>query len=223
MQPPKITPRATIWLNSTNNTWPSMEAVIRACKGKPVKINALRNTLDLNGCQISGTKLPQPDHEDDEDGIPLRINIKGFLMHNGSTRGIPGGIVFRREKVTFEDIVFLDIMEDGISSIMDDSADATIRRCSFWGASDKSIQANDARGLTLEDNIIVGGITAVRLQKRGGKYKTPKTKSLKRNQFINVDTAWNLSGNVQAVGAANIYSGVDKRVVANSGAEFSGV
>lgn len=220
MQPPKITPRATIWLNSTNNTWPSMEAVIRATKGKPVKISG--TTLDLNGCQISGTKLPQPDHEDDEDGIPLRINIKGFRMHNGSTRGIPGGIVFRREKVTFEDIVFLDTVEDSISNIMDDSADATIRRCKFFGASDKSVQMNDARGLTFDDNIIVGGITGVRLQKKGGKYKKPKTKSLKGNRFINVDTAWNLSGEIQATGSGNIYSGVDKRVDANTGAKFSG-
>ena len=81
---------------------------------------------------------------------------------------------------------------------------------------------NDARGLTLEDNEVHGGITGCRLQKKGGKYKKPKTKSLKRNKFYDVDTAWNLSGEVQAVGVENKYSGVDNRVVSNTGAKFSG-
>lgn len=220
MKPPVIKPRATIWLNSTTNTWPNMEAVIRACKGKPVKISG--TTLDLNGCQISGTKLPQPDNEDDEGAVPLRINIKGFTLKNGSIRGIPGGIIFRRENASFLDLVFLDVGEDAISNILDDSPNATIKGCSFWGASDKQIQMNDARGLTLDNNEIHGGITGARLQKRNGKYKKPKTKSVKNNKFFNVDTAFNLSGDIQVTASGNIYSGVKTRVKFSDNSKFSG-
>ncbi len=218
---PKIKPKATIWLNTKNSTWGDMGDVLVTCVGKPVRITG--TTLDLNGCQISGTKLPKPKDDNDEGAAALRINIPGFTIKDGSIRGIPGGIIFRKDKFTAEKLIFLDIVEDGLSNIIDDSKDATIRGCEFWGASDKSLQLNDARGVTVEGNTFNGGVTAVRLQKKGGKYSKPKTKSLKHNRFIGCDTAWHLSGDVQCVGVGNVYSGVDKRVVKSDSSTFKGV
>lgn len=210
----------TIYLKSDTNSWTSMEAVARACKGAGVKISG--TTLDLNGCRLDGRKLPQPDNEDDEGAVPLRISIKGFTMKNGSVRGIPGGIIFRRDGCTFQDLDFTGIGEDALSNIMDDSANSTVRRCTFRGASDKSAQWNDARGATVEDCQFYGGETGVRLQKKGGKYKTPRTKSIRNNLFVDCRTAWNISGEIQVVASGNTYRDVGQRVVANTGAKFTG-
>ncbi len=221
MKQPVFKPRASIFLTSEKaSIWRTMDDVVKACKGKPVKISG--TVLDLNDCQIVGTKLPQPKNDDDEGSIPLRINIPGFTLCHGSTRGIPGGILFREKGARFLDLLFLDIGEDGLSNIMDDSEDAIIRGCSFWGASDKSVQLNDARGLIFEKNDIHGGITGVRLQKKATKYQNIKTRSLVYNRFFDVDTAWNCSGAVLAKGLENQYHNVRLRVKASSGAKFTG-
>lgn len=220
MSAPTITPKATIWLSLKNNTWKDMDDVRDACRGKPVLISG--NTLDLKGCQICGTKLPKPDNDQDENSVPLRINIPGFTLKNGSVRGIPGGIVGRKERHVYLDLVFLDIGEDALSNVLDDSPDWVVRKCRFFGANDKSLQANDARNITVEECEFNGGITGCRLQKKGGKYKKPRTKSIKNNVFNGCDTAWNISGEIQVVASGNKYNRVDQRVVKNTGATFTG-
>lgn len=214
--PPLIKPKASIWLRSNTSIWRNMDDVRAACAGKPVKISGL--TLDLMDCQLVGTKLPQPKNDQDENSVPLRINIDGFTLRNGSTRSIPGGILFRGKGLTFADLIFLDVGEDAISNVMDDSPDATVIGCEAWGASDKSYQFNDARGLTFAGNLAVGGITGVRIQKKATKFKNIKTRRIQNNRFINCDTAWNLSGGVTVIARGTKYTGVKTRWVQNTGA-----
>jgi len=195
-----------------------MQDVRRACNGKPVRIHG--TTLDLQGCQLVGTKLPRPDNDQDEDSAALRIAIDGFRLQSGSVRGIPGGIIFRGDALRFAHLTFLDIGEDGLSNIMDQAPDASVVSCSFYGASDKSLQLNDARGLTMIKCTIVGGITGCRLQKKATKYKGIKTRTISGNRFVGCDTAWNLSGGVTATESGTRYEGVRTKVVANTGARM---
>jgi hypothetical protein len=217
MKPPILKPKATIFLTLSTDTWTSMADVVKACKGKPVKITG--TTLDLQDCQISGSKLPQPDDENDENSAPLRINITGFTMRNGSIRKIPGGIVFRKPSQTYRNLIFLDTGEDAISNIMDDSPDSTIRDCWFFGASDKSVQMNDARGLTFTHNIVVGGVTGIRIQKKATRHKAIKPRKIEGNTFINVDTAHHLAGPVEAVIGETTYENVNTMIKAVDGAK----
>lgn len=205
--PPKLIPRATIYITPATDTWSDMDDVLRACKGKPVIIKG--KTLDLNGCQINGRKLPQPKDDQDESSAPLRINIPGFTLKNGSADRIPGGLVMRKKGVTVQKLIFLNIGEDGVSNVMDDSENMSILSCTFYGARDKSIQMNDGRGLTLEDNEVHGGETGIRIQKTGSKYKTLRTRSIKKNRLLGCHTGFNISGGITVIDAGNTFENVD--------------
>lgn len=213
--------KSSIRLTTNTIDWRTIEDVRRACKGKPVRITG--NALDLQGCQLSGAGLPRPDNEQDEHATALRISIDGFRLINGSVKGIPGGIIFRGDGLEFGSLTFLDIGEDGLSNVMDRSPNAVIDRCGFFGASDKSLQLNDARGLTLTRCEFHGGITGVRLQKKSTKHKGIRTKIVKDNRFVLCDTAWNISGGVTVRESGTRYEGVNTRVVANTGARMISV
>ncbi len=217
--PPVIKPAALIYPVTKTATWKDMDDVRMACKGKPVKITG--TTLDLQGCQIIGTKLKSYG-ENDERNEPLRINIPGFTMKNGSLRKMPGGVVFRKPKQSYLNLDFLDVGEDALSNIKDDSPDATIRHCRCYGASDKSFQLNDADGLTFENNYATGGITGVRLHTKESKNKAAKTRSVKNNTFEQIETGFNISGKITVVLSGNKYIKVGKKVVSSNGAKVSG-
>jgi len=219
MTTPKIKPKATLFLTQKNNTWRTMADVIEAFKGKPVKISG--TVVDLQGCQISGSKLPKPKNKQDEDAIPLRTRIPGFTLKNGSVRAIPGGIVAREKGCTFFNLTFLETGEDCLSNVVDDSEDFTIKDCRAFGASDKSFQCNDARGLVFEGNTVSGGITGIRIQKTDTKFDNIKTKSIKGNKFVNVDTAFNCSGGVTAVIVDTVYDNVRLKVKTSNGAKVT--
>jgi hypothetical protein len=150
------------------------------------------------------------------------VNIPGFTMKNGSLRKMPGGLIFRKPKQSYLDLVFLDVGEDALSNIRDDSPDATIKRCSCYGASDKSFQLNDADGLTFEDNYATGGITGARLHTKESKNKAAKTKSVKNNTFEQIETGWNISGKITVVLSGGKYIKVTKKIVSGNGAKVSG-
>ena len=221
MDPPRITPKAKILLTEENSNWRTIEDVRRAVKGKPVKLSG--NALDLNGCQISGQMLPKPSDDQDEGSAALRISIDGFRLSNGSVKGVPGGIIFKGDGLEFHNLSFLDIGEDALSNVCDRAPNADVINCQFFGASDKSGQFNDARGLTLVGNLFVGGITGCRLQKKATKYKGIKTRLVKGNKFIGCSTAWNISGGVQVCESGTVYENVNTKVVSNSGARMVSV
>lgn len=219
MKPPKITPRATIFLKEGMITWSSMEDVKRSLKGKPVIIEGTK--VNLNDCQLSGSKLPQPKNQDDENSVPLRVRIPGFQLFNGSIRKIPGGIVGREKGCKFFDLILLDIGEDGLSSIVDDSENWTVKNVRGYGASDKTFQFNDVRGLVFENNEAHGGITGVRFQESKTKYDDIRTKSVKGNKFFDVDTAYNISGGAIVTVIGGEYNNVRLRVKTSNGAKVT--
>ncbi len=219
VKPPEIKPAASIVLQPSGADWSSMADVAKAVKGKPVTVSG--KTLDLKGCQLVGTKLKKYPDKQDERNQPLRVNIDGFTLKNGSVRAIPGGVLFRGEDNVYSKLTFLDIGEDALSNVKNDAVDATITGCKFYGATDKSIQANCAEGLTLTGNYVTGGVTAVRLQESTSKAKNPRTKRVSGNTFENVRTAFNLSGGIRVEASGNTYKNVGEKWVTNNGASYT--
>lgn len=218
--PPDLKPAASIVLDPGKSDWNSMEDVRAALKGKPVSISG--TTVDLKNCQLVGTRLKSYEDVQDERNQPLRIRIPGFTLKNGSTRDLPGGVLFRGPGMSFLNLTFLGRKsEDVLSNIVDQSPGATVRNCRAYGATDKSFQFNDASGLTFTGNYVTGGITGVRLQESSTGQKGLKTREVSGNTFESVDTAWNVSGGLKVVAAGNTYKNVATRWVQNSGASHT--
>jgi hypothetical protein len=211
-------PPPSIYLTKETVNWNSMDDAAAACQGKPVSISG--KTLDLKGCTLRGDRLPHPKDRQDETALPLRIRIPGFTLKNGSIRDIPGGIWCRGRGITLSQLLFSEIGEDACSNDMDTSPDWSVLNCQFNGATDKSIQANDGRGLSLRNNTITGGITGVRIQKKATKFKNSTTRLLANNKFINCQTAWNIAGGIIARAAENSYKNVREIWVKDSGATY---
>jgi hypothetical protein len=207
-----------IYLTPTTLDWNTPDDILLACKGKPIILNG--KTLDLNGCTLSGFRLPHPRDKQDETALPLRLRLPGFTLKNGIIRDIPGGIWCRGKAITLSSLTFLEIGEDACSNDMDTSPDWSVLDCTFTGATDKSIQANDGRGLSLRNNTITGGITGVRIQKKATRYKNSTTRLLLNNKFINCQTAWNIAGGIIARAAENSYKNIRKIWVQDSGATY---
>lgn len=217
MKPPTLKPTKIISLSPKLAEWNDMEDVRAALKGQPVTISG--TTVDLRDCQIKGNKFPKPKDDQDENSVPIHIRINKFTLKNGSISGIPGGIVFKGDKVTFSDLTFVDIGEDALSNMMDQSPNSSVINCKFYNSGgDKSLQLNDARGAIIKNSFFTGGITAIRLQKKATKIKGIKTKEVSGNTFEDVDTAFNIAGGVKVVASGNTYKNVKHRWINDSGA-----
>ncbi len=217
---PKIEPTASVALDPKKTEWTSMADVREALEGKG-RIEIRGKQVDLKGAQLVGTKLRKYSDPQDERNQPLKIAIDGFSLVNGSTRSIPGGIVFRGDGLTFADMVFLKVGEDALSNLVDVSPNATVKRCAGYGATDKIFQFNDARGLTFSGNLVTGGITGVRIQKKDSRNRNMRTREIRGNRFVDVDTGFNVAGDIVARGENNTYEDVKTKWLTNNGASYS--
>jgi hypothetical protein len=209
----------TIRLTRTRLNWRTPADVARAIKGSRAVLTGL--TLDLKGCVLDGSHLPRSSNDQAEDALPLRLSIPKFTVKNGSLHDIPGGLLCKGQQITLLNLDITAIGEDGISNVMDLSPYLAVRGCTFHGASDKSLQANDGRWLTLVDNNFNGGITGVRIQKKATIHKNSRTKLVKNNRFVNCQTAWNIAGGITVHATGSTYQNVRKRWVDDSGAKHT--
>lgn len=217
--PPTVKPTDTVVLKRGKAIWNDMADVERDLKGvKGVTIKG--KVVDLNGAQLDGSKLKRYADIQREDNEPLRVNVPGLTLKDGSVRRIPGGIIVKADGVTIDDMIWLDTGEDSVSTIVDRAEGITVRNCVFYGATDKSIQLSDARNATVENNTVYGGITAVRLGDSTSKSGSNKTKSLKNNSFIGTNTVWHLS-RITAKATGTKYNDVKTRYKLSNGAKFS--
>lgn len=218
-KPPQPDLPSKVVLNPGKATWSSLADVRDAIQGaKGVVLTG--STLDLGGAALDGSKLKRYDDIQDERNTPLRINIPNFSIMNGYVRDIPGGIVVKAADFTVKNATWLSVGEDAVSSIKDQSPRMTIKDCKFFGATDKTIQANSAKDLTIEGCQIFDGITGVRIGTSESKSGSDATKSIKNNTFKNVRTAYNVSrAHVKVSG--DKYEGVDKVFVTSNGGTFS--
>ena len=174
--------------------WNEMRDV-RAALGPRVLIS--ERTVDLRGGRLSGKALKHPRNRQDERSVGLRIRIKGFTLKNGYVEDIPGGVIVMAPQVTLQNLTFNKGGEDFVSNEKDRAEGFRVLGCRFYnrGEGDKSIQANDGRGLVIRGNFIYGGTTAIRIQKKDAK-KQGGTAIVESNVFEGMDTAINAAGKV---------------------------
>jgi len=207
-------PPFTIMLRG-HPTWNRMEAV-RADLGPDVLISG--RTVDLRGARISGKKLQHPRRSQDEKSIGVRIGIKGFTLTNGIVDDIPGGLIVHAPHVTFQNLTFSAAGEDFVSNMRDSSEGFRVLGCRFFNSKkgDKSIQANDARGLIIAGNLICSGTTGIRIQKKNAK-KQGGHAIVESNRFHEVNTAINAAGRITLVLRNNIYDAVSTELKTDGG------
>jgi len=204
------------WLTKDDDLiWSTVEEARKAL-GNSVAI--VGKVIDLKGGVIDGTKLPRPKDSQNENAIALVIAGSNFTLTNGWVRGIPGGIVVKRENCAFEKLKFIDIGEDALSTVGEDATGIRISSCEFWNDrdGDKSIQLNQAYGSTIRNCRIVGGVTGARIQKDS--YKTPNvTCVISGTTFEGCETGFNVAGKATVRLTDSKFKNVKKQYVTGSG------
>jgi len=171
--------------------WSSMRDVTKAVGSKGTVSG---NVLDLKGNILDGGGLKKPSNSQSEDAVPLKITIPGLTIRNGTIRSIPGGIVTTAKDLTVRKLVFLDIGEDALSTTGERASGLTVDQCRFYNdpAGDKSLQCNQAQGVTIRDSHFYSGITGVRLNKRS--YNQKAAVLITGSTFKGCETGINLAG-----------------------------
>ncbi len=215
---PPLTARR-IYLESRDLIWNDMDDVRRAL-GDDVKISG--NRVNLRGAVLNGSKLSRSGNGQDENAPALTIRIPGFELGNGWVDDIPGGAVVKEKANRFENLKFINIGEYALSTVGKDASHLLITLCEFWNDAegDKSVQLNQAYGAILEDCRIVGGITALRVQKDS--YGTTGVNCLvRRCKFEGNETGVNVAGKATARLQSCTFTNVRKKWVTGSGSKVT--
>lgn len=189
-KPPSDTPR--IYLSDDDLNWSSVDRIREALHGR-ANINGY--TIDLGGKVLDGSRLTKPKDPQDEGATGIRLKLNGVKLVNGWVSGIPGGIKVFGKQCTFSRLIFINIGEDALSTVGQDAINVTIRSCEFWNdrKGDKSIQLNQALGAVISNVKVVGGITALRIQKAS--YGTSQVVVMIDGiEFIGCATGMNIDG-----------------------------
>ena len=190
--------------------WNNMKDV-RADLGPDVGISG--RIVDLRGALVSGKFLKHPRHSQDESSLGVRIRIAGLTLKNGFLDDIPGGLMVQVPGVTLQNLTFTTAGEDFVSNVKDCSDGLRVIGCQFFNSQkgDKSIQANDARGLVVVGNLISRGTTAIRIQKKNAKKQGGRA-IVEANRFMEMDTAINAAGKVTVVLRNNVFQSVSSKI-----------
>jgi len=181
--------------NFTLRTESNLKTAVSRLKGSKYSYNKSKDvyTWDLNGGILDG-KNQSGDGGQDEDQEPLiRVRIP-LVIKNGFIRNNKDAVYFYVPDSGVERITWLNVGEDAVGTSKGaynfraiDCEAINSRR-----TADKSFQFNEAKGLVVEDNVIKGGITGMRIG--DSKINSVSDRAyVRNNKFIDVDTAHNLS------------------------------
>jgi hypothetical protein len=204
-----------IFLRKDQVNWRTV-ADLKEALGDRLEVNGKR--LNLRGAVLDGSKLPRPKNSQDENAIALTIGIEQFVLHNGWVDNIPGGIVVKAGFCAFEGLKFIRPGEDFLSTVGEDADGISINHCEFWNTAggDKSIQLNQALRAVVNDTLVVGGITGMRVQKAS--YKTRGVTVVMRDvTFRGCDTGLNVAGGASVRLYSPVFKDVRKKWVIGDG------
>lgn len=192
---------------------------LRAALGDRVEISGRR--VNLRGAVLDGSKLPRPKNSQDENAAAITVSLDQFILHNGWVDNIPGGIVVKASFCAFEKLKFIRAGEDFLSTVGEDADGIRIAGCEFWntGGGDKSIQLNQALNAVLNDVLVVGGVTGIRIQKDS--YKTKGVNAVLRGMtFHGCETGINVAGGATVRLYSPTFKNVRKKWVTGSGSKI---
>lgn len=180
--------------NFTLKSESDLKKAVKSLKGSTYSYNKSKKvyTWDLKGGILDG-KNQKGDGGQSENQEPLIRVQMSLVIKNGFIRNNKNALTFYKPRSGAERLTWLNVGEDAVATSRG-AYDFTIRNCEAINSSkgDKSFQFNEALGLLAEDNLIVGGITGMRI----GDSKTTEVSEIayvRNNRFYNVDTAHNIS------------------------------
>ncbi len=198
-----------------------LKSAVKSLKGSTYSYNKSKKvyTWDLKGGILDG-KNQKGDGGQSENQEPLIRVQMPLIIKNGFIRNNKDALSFFVPDSGAERLTWLNVGEDAVATHRG-AYDFSIRDCEAINSKkgDKSFQFNEALGLVAENNLIVGGITGMRI----GDSKTTQVSEMayvSNNRFVNVDTAHNISKITVKDLGGNIYSNVNKLWVLSNGAKL---
>lgn len=179
--------------NFTLKTESDLKKAVSSLKGSKYSYNSKTKvyTWDLRGGILDG-KNQRGNGGQDENQEPLFRAQMSLILKNGFIRNNKNAALFFKPRSGVDRITWLNVGEDAVAT-MRGATDFTAKNCEAINSSkgDKSFQFNEGDGLVVENNLIVGGITGMRIGTSG--INTPSDMAyVNGNRFYNVDTAHNV-------------------------------
>lgn len=164
--------------------------------------------VDLKGAIIDGKKQ-DGDGGQGERQTPLFRARVPFILKNGFIKNNKNAATFYASNSGVKNMTWLNVGEDAVATA-DNAKNFVVQNCEFLNDKDgdKSIQLNEADGAEVHNNLVYGGITGVRVGKYDYVTKTDKANG-GGNEFVGVDTAWNLGEMILDIQKQNGYEYVD--------------
>ena len=164
--------------------------------------------VDLKGAIIDGKKQ-DGDGGQGERQTPLFRARVPFILKNGFIKNNKNAATFYASNSGVKSMTWLNVGEDAVATA-DNAKNFVVQNCEFLNdkSGDKSIQLNEADGAEVHNNLVYGGITGVRIGKYDYVTKTDKANG-GGNEFVGVDTAWNLGEMILDIQKQNGYKYVD--------------
>jgi hypothetical protein len=164
--------------------------------------------VDLKGAIIDGKKQ-DGDGGQGERQTPLFRARVPFILKNGFIKNNKNAATFYASNSGVKNMTWLNVGEDAVATA-DNAKNFVVQNCEFLNDKDgdKSIQLNEADGAEVHNNLVYGGITGVRVGKYDYVTKTDKANG-GGNEFVGVDTAWNLGEMILDIQKQNGYQNVD--------------
>lgn len=174
-------------------------------------------SLDLKGAILDGKKLKGDGSQSENQDPLLRLEMAGITIKNGFCRNVKDSIRADAANITFQKLTFIDVGEDAISNGKNGDNTRVID-CEFdnskHSTADKSVQLNNGNGALVDNCVIYGGITAIRM---GDTWSSSSHKgTIKNTKFVGVDTAVNLA-KIKVSMSNNTFDGVKTKVVHSHG------
>ena len=163
---------------------------------------------DLKGAIIDGKKQDGDGGQGERQTPLFRARIP-FVLKNGFIQNNKNAATFYASNSGVKNMTWLNVGEDAVATA-DNAKNFVVQNCQFLNdkSGDKSIQLNEADGAEVHNNLVYGGITGVRIGKYD--YVTRNDKAFGGgNEFVGVDTAWNLGEMILEIQKQNGYTYVD--------------
>lgn len=212
VSPPKVTPTYRVYPTGE----PTYTSMAQLKKAFP-KATVTGNTIDFKGGEINGKKMKHLSNSQDENNPYIKFAVPNLHIKNFIANDVPGGLMIAAPNCRMSNGVFLDVGEDAFSTNENGGGlnCDKLRIYNTSGEGDKSGQFNSADKGSLTNSYITGGITGLRIEKKGYNNKDVRFTST-GNTFEDVDTAHNVSGDTKVLAKYNTYIKVKNKWVLSS-------
>jgi hypothetical protein len=175
---------------------------------------------DLGGGILNGSKQ-KGNGGQGENQEPLFRASTSLIVQNGFVLNNKNGAGFSKPNSGVRNMTWLNVGEDAVYTSRG-AKNFLIENCEFINkrGGDKSIQANEAEGLKMFNNLVFSGITCARVGSKAAGNSPSDIAEAGGNRFVGCDTAYNISSITLKIVKKDSYEKVRKKEVLDSGAKI---